>query len=355
MAGQSGDAQDRTEAATPRRLLRAREEGQVPLSRDLSTFAVLGAAALVLTMAAPASADALAGRLAVLLERAHETDPLAALREVALAGLVAAAPFALAALLAGAASVLLQTGFLVSGQALRPDLARVSPMAGLRRLFGTATLVETGKALLKALATGAVLVMLLTPALAILSAAPFWTAPMLLQHCATLLRQMLLAALAVQGGVALLDVVRVRLKHTSDLRMSREDIRQEARETEGDPHVKARLRQLRLQLARRRMMAAVPKSTVVVTNPTHYAIALAYHRAGGGAPRVVAKGVDAVAARIRTVAEENKVPLVANPPLARALYRVELDAEIPAEHFQAVAEIIAYVWRLRGRAGRSAR
>jgi len=114
--------------------------------------------------------------------------------------------------------------------------------------------------------------------------------------------------------------------------------------------VKGRLRQLRQQRARKRMMAAVPKATVVVTNPTHYAIALVYDRATGGAPRVVAKGVDAVAARIRAVAEENKVPLVANPPLARALFTVELDAEIPAEHFQAVAEIIAYVWRLRGSA-----
>jgi flagellar biosynthetic protein FlhB len=132
------------------------------------------------------------------------------------------------------------------------------------------------------------------------------------------------------------------------MRMSRQDIKEEMRESEGDPQVKARLRQLRLQRARQRMMAAVPRATVVITNPTHYAIALVYDRSAGGAPRVVAKGVDAVAARIRAIAEENNVPLVANPPIARALFRVELDAEIPAEYFQAVAEIIAYVWRLRG-------
>ena len=128
--------------------------------------------------------------------------------------------------------------------------------------------------------------------------------------------------------------------------MSRHDILEEQKETEGDPRVKARLRQIRNFRARKRMLAAVPKATVVITNPTHYAVALAYDRAKHAAPRVVAKGVDTLAARIREVAEANRVPLVANPPLARALYRVELDADIPAEHYQAVAEIIAYVWRL---------
>jgi flagellar biosynthetic protein FlhB len=286
-----------------------------------------------------------------MLAQAHATDPLAALRAASLAGLAAAAPFALAALLAGAASVLLQTGFLINANALQPDFARLSPLAGLRRVFGATTLIDTGKGLLKVFAAGAVLVMVLQGALPGLRTAMFWTAAGLLDHTVRLLLHVLLAVLAVQGAVTLLDVVRTQLKHAGDLRMSREDIRQEARDTEGDPQVKARLRQLRQQRSRQRMMAAVPKATVVVTNPTHYAIALIYDRSAGGAPRVVAKGVDTVAARIRAVAEENMVPMVANPPLARALYRVELDAEIPAEHFQAVAEIIAYIWRLRSRAG----
>jgi len=130
------------------------------------------------------------------------------------------------------------------------------------------------------------------------------------------------------------------------LRMSRQDLRDEQKETDGDPKIKARIRQIRMQRARKRMMAAVPNATVVITNPTHYAVALAYDRAKNAAPRVVAKGVDSMAARIREVAEASRVPLVANPPLARALYQVEVDRDIPAEHYQAVAEIIAYVWRL---------
>jgi flagellar biosynthetic protein FlhB len=128
--------------------------------------------------------------------------------------------------------------------------------------------------------------------------------------------------------------------------MSRHDITEEQKETEGDPRIKARVRQIRVFRARRRMLAAVPKATVVITNPTHYAVALTYDRTRHAAPRVVAKGVDTLAIRIREMAEANRVPVVANPPLARALYRVEVDTDIPAEHYQAVAEIIAYVWRL---------
>jgi flagellar biosynthetic protein FlhB len=161
---------------------------------------------------------------------------------------------------------------------------------------------------------------------------------------------MLYVVLAVQAVIAGFDLLWSRLRHAQQMRMSKEDVREEQREMEGDPKIKARIRQIRTQRARKRMLAAVPKATVVITNPTHYAIALAYDRTRNAAPRVVAKGVDSLAARIREVAEANKVPLVANPPLAHALYRVEVDTEIPAEHYQAVAEIIAYVWRLGQRA-----
>jgi flagellar biosynthesis protein FlhB len=158
-----------------------------------------------------------------------------------------------------------------------------------------------------------------------------------------------LVVLAAQAGIAAADYFWVTFRHNRNLRMSRHDILEEQKDTEGDPRLRARLRQIRSLRARRRMLAAVPKATVVVTNPTHYAVALAYDRAKHAAPRVVAKGMDSLAARIREVAEQNRVPVVANPPLARALYRVEVDADIPAEHYQAVAEIIAYVWRLARR------
>ena len=142
-------------------------------------------------------------------------------------------------------------------------------------------------------------------------------------------------------------MIRTRISFNASLRMTRQEQRDEHRDSDGDPHVKGRIRQIRMQRAKRRMMQAVPQATVVVTNPTHYAVALVYDRATNGAPRVVAKGMDEMAARIREVARAAGVPLVANPPLARALYPLPLDAEVPAEQFKAVAELIAYVWRLK--------
>ena len=156
--------------------------------------------------------------------------------------------------------------------------------------------------------------------------------------------------LACQAGITLLDVGWVRFRFAKRMRMSAQEIKEEHKEAEGDPHLKAKLRQMRLARSRKRMMAAVPTATVVVTNPTHYAVALAYDRTKQSAPHVVAKGMDEVAARIRALATQHGIPLVANPPLARALHTLEVEAEVPAEHFQAVAEIIAYVWRLRGQA-----
>ncbi len=183
----------------------------------------------------------------------------------------------------------------------------------------------------------------------VLERAPLFPAPVLAAEATRLVLRTVLAVLAVQAAIAAADVVWVRLRHARSLRMSRAEVREELKETDGNPQVKQRLRQIRMQRARKRMLAAVPKATVVITNPTHFSVALAYDRARNGAPRLVAKGVDTMAARIREIARDHRVPVVANPPLARALYRVELDAEIPPEHYQAVAEIVAYVWGLSRR------
>lgn len=348
MAEDSGQG-DRTERPTPRRLSRAREQGNVPLSRELPLLAGLAAATLVLAAAGPAIARTLALRLSVFLAQAHAP----ALAEVGLhrafvAVIGAAAPFLAAVLLAGTVSVMLQTGFLLHSGAPRPELHRISPAAGLRRLLSPESAVEGVKSLAKIVVLALVTWQVLRADLPMLRLAPHWTVQTLLDATARAVLHLLVAILAVQAMIATGDLLWVRFRHASRLRMSRQEIRDEQKETEGDLKIKHRIRQIRLQRARRRMLAAVPKATVVITNPTHYAVALAYDRTKHTAPRVVAKGVDALAARIREVAEANRVPLVANPPLARALHRVELDTEIPAEHFQAVAEIVAYVWRLRG-------
>ena len=291
----------------------------------------------------------LLARLTPMLEL-RPTDPLAALQQAIFTLALLAGPIVLSVGAALVVAALLQTGLVLNTKAITPDLARLSPLRGLKRIFGVRGLIEAGKSLVKLAVFGFAAYHVLASHVSELSSALLWTPGRMAQRILQMVLELMFPLLGLQVVVAGADTAWARLKHGRDLRMSKQDLRDEAKETDGNPLVKARLRQIRMARARRRMLAAVPKATVIVTNPTHYAIALAYDRGNGGAPRVVAKGVDEVAARIREMASEHRIPLVANPPLARALYQVELDAEIPAEYFKAVAEIIAYVWRLRSRA-----
>jgi len=274
------------------------------------------------------------------------------LRLAALAAFYATAPVAFGSMLAAILAVLLQTGMLVHLGAMRPNISRINPFAGLKRLLGSDGLVEALKSCAKIAVMTVIIWQVLAGEMKALIASPFADAATLAARCAGPVTHILIVVLLAQTVLAAADLLWVRLNHTSSMRMSRQDVRDEHKETDGDPKVKMRFRQLRMKRARKRMLAAVPKATVVIVNPTHYAVALVYDRARTAAPRVVAKGVDSMAARIREVAETNRVPLVVNPSLARALYGVELDTDIPAEHYKAVAEIIAYVWRLGRTAGR---
>jgi flagellar biosynthetic protein FlhB len=338
---------ERTEPATARRLLRAREAGQVAVSREAGQAVMLAVAALLLGPAAVPLADAVGGRLAGLLAGLDRLDPGMAARAALSCAALAILPVAGVAAIASSLAVLGQTGLLVRPAALRPDFGRIGPGAGMRRLFGGASLAEAGRAVVKFAMVGAASWQVLA---ATRLGADIWftaTPGVWLGETRRLALHLVVVVLAGQSVLAVLDVLRARLAMARTLRMSRHEVREEHREHDGDPRIKARIRRLRLQRARRRMMAAVPSATVVVTNPTHYAVALAYQRGSAGAPRVVAKGVDAMAERIREVARLARVPLIANAPLARALWRIELDEEVPAELFQAVAEVIAAVWRLR--------
>lgn len=340
------EAEDRTEAPTERRLERARREGQVPLSREVVGFATLLAGTLAGFMALPplgldwlralrmlAEAPASGGEAVTALLRATVLGLLPVLAAVALAGILAS---------------LAQTGPLLRPEAIKPDLSRLDPLAALRRLLGTEGLIELARTVLKlGVVGGALWLALDLPAMQAALHQPPGALPALIGRGVL---RLLVAALLAFAGIALLDLLVVRWRHLRQLRMSREDLREELREAEGDPQVRARLRRLRESRARRRMLAAVPDAAVVITNPTHFAVALAYQQGQAAAPRLVAKGVDAMAARIRAAAEDHGVPIVSDPPLARALYRLEVETEIPQEHWQAVAEIIAYVWRLQGRA-----
>lgn len=349
------DAEDRTEAASPRRLQRAREEGDVPISRELGLF--MGLAAGLGVMALQLSWDR-AGPLhwfAASLNRMRDAgslgpsaiaNPLAAAQADLLRAVL---PIAAAVALCGAGTVLLQSGFALRQSVLVPDLSRISPLRGLSRIFSINTLVQFLKSLAKLAILGWLLRAALIRLMPILPGLAHVQAEALLDRLLAEAARLTAALCGAELVLVLADLFWVQRQYANRLRMTRQEQRDEAKETDGNPQVKAKRRQIRLLRARRRMMQAVRRATVVVTNPEHYAVALAYERGSRAAPMLVAKGVDEVAARIREEAYNHRVPIVANPPLARALFRLELDTEIPQEHFKAVAEIVAYVWRLQAR------
>ncbi|NPD65444.1 EscU/YscU/HrcU family type III secretion system export apparatus switch protein [Lichenicola cladoniae] len=347
----ASEKDDRTEGPSARRLETARGEGQVALSRELQSVTVIGCALLAMSMTGPARTTHFILGMQRLMSSVGQVDMsaggTAVIREMLLLGVGLAAPVVLAAVGGVVGITLLQTGFLLRPAGLMPQLGRLSPAKGLMRIVGGDNLMETLKALVKLIAFALVLRHVLEGLWPVLLGSTAWDAGTLANRAAGVVMHALLMLLGVQAVIAGLDVGWVRYRHMSKLRMSKQELRDEQRESDGDPHVKARQRQIRRQRSKRRMMDAVSRATVVIVNPTHFAVALAYDQGGKGAPRIIAKGVDQIAARIRAIAEDNKVPLVANPPLARALYTVPLDQEIPQEHFQVVAGIIAYVWRLQ--------
>ncbi len=354
MAEESESGEDRTEAPTPRRLERARESGQVALSRELSTFASLLAVGIGLWLIGPYATGRAAQHLGAVMAMAHALDVPAGFARAAAAGALLVLALLLPPLLFGAGTTLLQTRFLVSAKRLKPDPARISPVRGAKRVFGLDNLIELLKALLKITLLAWAAWHVLGGSLGTLAGLLDLPPANLGRHAGEGLLRLIFAVLAAFALLAGLDTLWVHLRHAKKLGMTRQDLRQEMKESEGDPHLKARLKQIRQSRARRRMMAAVPKAQVVITNPTHYAVALAYDRGSQAAPVVVAKGTDLIAARIRHAAADAGVPLVANPPLARALHRLPLETAIPPEHYRAVAEIIAFVWGLSRHAPPSA-
>ena len=342
------DSQDRTESASARRLQRAQEEGDVPIAREFALLAGLAAGASCAATQIALDRTAPLRWFAAALGRANAASPDFA--AVSLGSLAhAILPTAVTAALGTAAAIFAQTGFAPRPAALMPDLARISPLRGLARIFSANTLVQ----FLKSLAKLALLAWLLRGALLRLipelPASLHWEAGTLLSRLGGEAARLVAALAGAQALLALADLAWVRRQYAIRLRMTRQEQRDESKETDGNPQIKQKLRQIRFQRAKRRMMQAVRTATVVVTNPEHYAVALAYERGSSRAPRLVAKGADDTAARIREEAYNHRVPIVANPPLARALFRLELETEIPQEHFKAVAEIVAYVWRLQNR------
>lgn len=357
MAAEDDDSDDKTEEPSQRRLDEARERGQVPLSRDVAHAVMLAMATGLTMLAVPALGVQALGTLRWFLQ--HGDAPSAGLDElrshlihlvIGLA-LVIAVP-SLGFVLAAIASTVGQQGLFFSAEQLVPKAERISPLAGFAKLFSVQSLLEFLKSAAKLASVGVVAWLQLKDQLVLAVDLPLREPAEIARQLAYLLGHLLLVCAITMGCFALIDLVHQRFAFRRKMRMSRQDLKEEMKQSDGDPAIKQRLRSIRMAKARKRMMADVPSATVVITNPTHYAVALRYEKDQDAAPVVVAKGVDHLAATIRETATKHGVPIIENPPLARALHAMaEIGRPIPTEHYRAVAEVIIMVMRLRRQRG----
>lgn len=357
----SEDADDasKTEEPTAKKLGKAHDEGQWPLSAELGNGLIMAAILLIVMIWLPRMAMDLMRRLSFYIAHVDEivtdTGGLSGLLVRGVFDMVSAVWLPLLLLcVAGVYGTVFQKGWYVAWKAITPKFSKINPISGFRNIFSLGQqAMELGKSLAKLAVVGGLAFMAIQPMLRTIEHFIGIDLVSLVKELRWVVFRLLIGVAIVVGLIAVADVFYQRFTYNKKMRMTKQEVKDEHKQSEGDPQVKARIRQIRLERVRKRMMAAVPTASVVVTNPTHFAVALKYEPGEMGAPVMVAKGADNVAKRIRDVATENKVPIVENPPLARALYAsVEVDEEIPAEHYRAVAEVISYVMKLRRGAGR---
>lgn len=353
------DRSQQTEEPTQKRLEEARKAGDVVKSAEVNAFILLGGGSLAIIIFGHSAVLNVARLLTVFLEQPEaftiNGPDLIAMAKTLLSHLaIALAPFFTVLMAASIAGHVLQSRPVFALDKIFPDFSKLSPLAGLHRLFGIDGWLNLVKGLIKILIVGAAIWTQLWPERGGIGAILFQSPATIASDMSHLLSKVLVAALSALAVIAILDYFWQRTQFLNRHRMSKQELKEEQRQNEGDPQVKAKIRQLRQERARKRMMSQVPQATVVIANPVHFAVALKYESGKMAAPVCVAKGVDALALRIRAVAEENHVPVVENPPLARALHAaVEIDDPIPPEHFKAVAQVIGYVLRLQGKLKRA--
>src|SRR5882762_4426975 len=346
------DTHDKTEDPTQKRLDDAHGRGDVAKSQEVNTWFVIAGATLVLSTFSGSVGGGILMPLRNLIANAGmlRTDGAALLQlgnTLGIALIAAIGVPLLMLMLAAIAGNMIQHRLVWSAESLKPKFSKVSPGAGFKRMFGKQALANFAKGLFKVVALGAVMTMVLWPERHRLEAFVYFDPAAVLGATTGLTVHLMGAVVAMLAVVAIADYLFQYRQWFERQKMSLQEMKEEFKQSEGDPHVKGRIRQLRQARMKKRMMAAVPKASVVITNPTHYAVALSYER-GMSAPVCVAKGVDTIALKIREIAGEHDIPIVENVPLARALHAtVEIDDEIPVEHYHAVAEIIGYVMGLK--------
>ncbi|MBX3484748.1 flagellar biosynthesis protein FlhB [Phenylobacterium sp.] len=343
------DRESKTEEATPRKLEQAREKGDGAKTMDLASFATLSAASAVVLVGGGWLSRNMASQLLPFIARPDQMileggGGVRVLKYALMAGAPALLFVMAATALSGVAANLVQSGLRITPDKLKPDFSKIDPRKGLQRMFGPDALMQFVKSIVKVIAIAVIGWVVLKPAVETFASLSALDPAAMLPYCLDILKRLVFSVAAFTLVIAGADFLWQRRRFLVRMRMTKEEVKEDYKQTEGDPHVKARQRQLRHERARRRMMQAVPEATVVVMNPTHYAVALKYEQGEHAAPVCVAKGLDSLALKIRSVAEEAGVPVIEDPPLARALYAaVEIEEMIPPAHFEAVARIIGFI------------
>lgn len=356
MAEQNDD--DKTEEPTPRKIEQAREKGDIIYTPEvgaaLSLLVLTGFAAFMAGPILKDMAQGFIGFIAMPDQYSAESGSLMALAgKISLKTMTIFALVMMAFAAAGIASRYVQDQATFTGERLTPKLDKLNPVEGFKRVFGKQAFATFLKSLAKLGIVGAAMVWALWPHDAVLENISLLDPAALLPFVQDRVVAMLIALVSAAAVLAVIDYIFTRQSYMQRLKMSRREIKEEHRQSEGDPMVKAKLRQIRIERSRRRMMQNLPQASVIITNPTHYAVALKYEQGQLAAPICLAKGVDALAQRIREAAKEHDIPIVEDPPLARALYAsAEIDEPIPREHYEAVAKVIGFVMRLARKRGR---
>jgi flagellar biosynthesis protein FlhB len=353
--GEQPDETQKTEDPTPKKLEEARKKGQVAISREVNNWVMLLAATILIATLSVPVFGGLNKILMTYISHAHDFSSVPGGLGLLLGEgfqrvfMVMALPM-LILMMAAFLAPFVQVGPIFAPDVIKPDTSKISPVKGFERLFSKRSLMEFVKGLLKIAIISAVGFIIMYPYFGRIDHMVGLPIPLLMVEMKTLVVRLMIGILMALLVIAVMDLVYQRYEHNKKMRMTKQELKDEYKQSEGDPHVKAKLRQLRTERARRRMMQAVPRADVVITNPTHYSIALEYKPEIMEAPVCVAKGLDNVALKIREIAKENNIVLYENPPLARTLYDVvELDEMIPAEQYKAVAEVISFVFKTKGR------
>ncbi len=353
---EDADEASKTEEPTQKKLRKAEEEGNFPLSKEIANWMTVAVGVVILVTMLPGIMLDLQTGLAFYIGQSDQIimdfGGVGAVAYRALWDVIHALWLpVLLLLIGGVSATVVQKGWKYSWKTMEPKLEKISPLAGIKRMFSLGSQsMEFGKSVAKLAVVGVASYLVLLPMFVSIEHFVGMDIGALLEEFEDLVFLLMVSVLAVLTVIAAADVIYQRYSYTKKMKMTKQEVKDEHKQAEGDPQVKARIRQIRFQRARDRMMSSVPSADVVVTNPTHFAVALKYDTQTMNAPTVVAKGADLIALKIREVAEENDVPIVENPPLARALFAtVEIDQEVPSEHYRAVAEVITYVYKLKRR------